>query len=270
MINCEAYIVKNEIYGLNCHRLTLAVPYYSKISAGQFVHIFVDKTTSPLLRRPFSIYSIEYFDNALTNIDILFTIVGKGTKILAQKKPLDTVDFLGPLGNGYTIARNAKAIILVAGGIGIAPFYTFAKQLIKQKFDRELVLLFGAKTRQELYGLSDFEKLGLTILTSTEDGSYGKKGVVTALLEDYLKQLFRRNIKKVQLYVCGPEPMLDKVVKIAKKNNLSCEVSLEKRMACGLGACGACVTKVISNKGHFSYSKICVEGPVYNAYNLII
>ena len=261
MINCDSYVVKNVSYADNCRLITLAVPYYDKIYAGQFVHIRIDDSVDPLLRRPFSIYDVRYNSDALTNIDLGFTIVGRGTDILSKKTPLDKVGFLGPLGNRFTINKTADVAVFVAGGIGITPFYFLTKQYKEAKTQTKLVLLFGARSKEELYYLEEFEGLGINIEVSTDDGSFGRKGFVTLLLEDYLRKNKKKNI---QIYSCGPTPMMRRVAEIAKREDVPCELSLEKLMGCALGACGACVTKVVGNNGDFRYSRICIEGPVYN------
>lgn len=265
MINCGVEVVKNVYYGANSYRMTLCVPYKGKIAAGQFAHIQVADTTYPLLRRPFSFYDVAR-KGKNTIVDILYTVVGKGTALLANKKRGSKVGFLGPLGIGFNINKKAKVAIFVAGGVGIVPFYIFAKQY-KAAPRTKLVLLFGARTKDALIGISDFRKLGIETHSATDDGSAGLKGFVTTLFEKYIDALDTKNI---QCYGCGPEPMLEKLVHIVKRRKVPCELSLETRMGCALGACRACVTKVATSNGDWRYSRVCCEGPTYDARDLIV
>jgi len=264
MINCKGSIVRNDIYAPLCHCLGIKVPYQSKIVAGQFVYVLVQKTTYPLLRRPFSIYDVESENkNGSTIFDILFRVVGKGTEILAQKKPSDNVDFLGPLGNGFSVSKSSEMVIFIAGGMGIVPLHLAARQLKMKEPQKKLMLFWGAKTRSEFGGLGNFEKLGLDIFLSTEDGSLGKKGQITTFAETYLSGFDNTITKRVEAYACGPVPMLNKIIEIVKAKKIRCQVSLESKMACGLGACGGCAVKLDMGDGHFRYSRVCSEGPVY-------
>jgi dihydroorotate dehydrogenase electron transfer subunit len=270
IFNGDALVIRNIPIGQDapdCRKITLEIPSLLTPQPGQFVHILVEKNSSLLLRRPFSIYDYRC-KKISTEIDILFAVVGKGTRILAEKSPDDMVGFLGPLGKGFGINNTAKTILLVAGGVGIAPLYLLSKGYNSMNTSQKLILLFGAKSKAKLYGLRNFKKLGLSINIATEDGSIGKKGLVTELLEEHLRKLDPDTLKNIQLYCCGPDAMIEKIVKMVLDFNLSCEVSLEKRMACGLGACGGCVTKVFDNRNTFRYSRICIEGPVYNTTQL--
>lgn len=266
MINAEAEVIRNVYYGANSYRMSLTVPYKGKISAGQFAHILVDDTTYPLLRRPFSFYDVIKNGNK-TIVDILYTVVGKGTAVLADKKRGSRVGFLGPLGIGFSINKRAKVAIFVAGGVGIVPFYIFAKQYKVVAPRTKLMLLFGARTKEAFIGIKDFHKLGIEVHSATDDGSAGMKGFVTSLFENYISELDTKNI---QCYGCGPEPMLEKLVHIVKKCNVPCELSLETRMGCALGACRACVTKVATDNGDWRYSRVCCEGPTYDVHDLIV
>lgn len=266
MINADAYVVENIAYTPKCYRMRLAIPCTEPIQPGQFAHILCDDANDPLLRRPFSFYDVQYFDNALTNVDILFTVVGKGTKILSKKKPLDRVGFLGPLGRGFTCDKGLDAAIFVAGGVGIVPFYPLAKQFMKEHPRTHVILLFGARSKEDLYGVEDFEELGIEVHKATDDGSTGVRGFVTQLMEQQIQQFHRTPRKKFKLYACGPEPMLDRIVAAAQRDSIPCEVSMEKRMGCALGACGACATKVYTeDRSDFRYSRICIDGPTYDA-----
>jgi dihydroorotate dehydrogenase electron transfer subunit len=253
MICADVRVKGISFVSKDCYKIILSVPQRLDIKPGQFAHIKIG--IEPLVRRPFTIYD---FSNR--EVTLLVKLVGQGTRQLCRKKCGEGVGFLGPLGNGFSINSKANNHIIVAGGIGIAPFYLLAKRLIKN--NHNVRLLFGAKNKGQLYALDDFESMSIPIDITTEDGSLGKKGVVSELLEGYLK-------KRTQIYACGPEGMLKVVYQMARRRKISCHVCLERMVVCGFGACGSCVIKVKLNRGNFRYSRICVEGPVYQAERVV-
>ncbi len=266
IINREAYVVRQERMSPDCWKITLAAETPGPIAAGQFVHVRCEEEANdPLLRRPFSVWDVERHGDALTNLDLVYTVVGRGTAILAGKKPLDRVGFLGPLGRGYTIQPRAKTLLFVAGGVGIVPFYLFAKQVRERGLQPRMILLFGARNESMLYGIDEFSALGVETHAATDDGSRGHRGLVTKLMEKVLVRIPRRGL---QVYSCGPEPMLEAVLKIVRRRRLRCELSMEKRMGCAMGACRACVTAVRDGRG-WRYSRSCIEGPCYDAADLV-
>jgi len=260
--NGEATVVRQARYAPNCWKVTLDVPSAEPVQAGQFCHILTEFSTEPLLRRPFSYWDVVPGGGG-AQVDLLYTVVGKGTEILARKRPGERVGYLGPLGIGFT-PKPARTYVFVAGGVGIVPFYIFAKQARAPR----MILLFGGRNESMLYGIDDFAGVGVEAHAATEDGSRGRRGLVTQLLDDWLPKLDRQD---VQLYTCGPDRMMDAVVRIARRERVPCEVSMERHMGCALGACGACVTKVIGDDGtDWRYSRICVEGPTYDASRLVL
>lgn len=208
---------------------------------GQFCMVSVPNA---YLRRPLSIYK-----TTKTTVSFLYKIVGKGTEIMASLRAGDSVKVLGPLGTGYPL--NDKTLIgdpvLVAGGTGIASVHFLALKLKKKG-----VLFYGAKTKKELLCLSEFKKIGWKIFTATEDGSKGFKGFVTDLLKEKIK---KDNI----VFTCGPDPMMKKVILIAKELNLTGYASLEEKMACGIGNCQGCAVKIGGE-----YKMVCKDGPVFS------
>ncbi len=237
-----------EIKKLNhkIYRLSFKSPYLAKKSEpGQFLHF---KINSTILRRPFSIHKIEG-----QNIFILFKVKGKGTKILSTYKKGDFLDILGPLGKGFKIYPSAS-VILVAGGIGIAPLLFLAQRIEKGlRF-----LFFGAESKKELVTLSEFKKLGFKIFVATQDGSEGFKGDVVELLE---KEISSLNLSSpLKLYACGPNSMLYNLAQLLKRfPHIEAFASLEQFMGCGVGACLGCVTS--TKEG---YKRVCKDGPVFN------
>ncbi len=239
-------LVANKIFLMELESKYLA----SEARPGQFVKIRCDQTLDPLLPRPFSIYDAEN-----GRIKILYQVVGQGTRLLSQKKPGDEVSILGPLGNGFSIDGKKTNAMLIAGGIGAAPLYFLARKLVEE--NKDVKLYFGAKNKENLSTIDQFKKLGIGIHIATEDGSYGVKGFVTCLLNN--KFLVGAQNFVPLLYVCGPWPMMKEIAKFCQKNNLTGQASLEKEMACGVGACLGCVVKI---KGE--YKRVCNDGPVFN------
>jgi dihydroorotate dehydrogenase electron transfer subunit len=264
--NGDATVVGQTRYSPNCWKMTLQVPSKDPIEAGQFCHVLTDSTTEPLLRRPFSYWDVRPADGG-QHVDLLYTVVGKGTEILAKKEPGAKVGYMGPLGVGFTV-KPLKTYVFIAGGVGIVPFYFFAKQVAAKGLKPRMLLLFGGRTQSMLYGIDDFAQVGVEAQAVTEDGSRGRKGLVTHLLEEWIPKIDRDSL---QLYTCGPDRMMDAVVRIARREKLPCEVSMEKHMGCALGACGACITKVLTDDGaDWRYSRICMEGPTYDEKCLVL
>lgn len=223
-----------------------------KAKPGQFVHIKISDNFIPFLRRPMSIHSVDKKNN---RIEILFKIVGKGTLFLSQKSKNQIIDILGPFGNGFPITKEKK-VILIAGGIGIAPLFFLAEQLRKMK--KEVLVLLGVKNKNELFKIDELKKIGCRIKVSTENGSYQYKGRVTDLL-------FNLDFDFQTIYSCGPIEMYKKIKDFIGDKNIPCYVSLEQKMACGQGFCWGCVWKTLT--GH---KRVCKEGPVFEIREVVL
>ena len=220
------------------------------IAPGQFVQVRIDGSPSTYLRRPISIHDVDFQQNEIT---LLVQQVGEGTRHLAAVNVGDHINIVFPLGNGFTLPEKGENVLLVGGGIGIAPLFYFAKVLVEKGI--RPTLLLGGKTESDLLRLTDYQQLGEAFVT-TEDGSLGEKGFVT-MHSVWQKQSFDK------IYVCGPKPMMKAVAKMAVEKDVWCEVSLENLMACGLGACLCCVEDTVD--GHVC---VCKEGPVFNTRRL--
>jgi dihydroorotate dehydrogenase electron transfer subunit len=260
ILNQEVEVLGQADYSGSCRKITLRIPEDHPVRAGQFCHILTEPGNAPLLRRPFS-----YWDVRPGEVDLLYTVVGEGTEALAGKRAGERVGYLGPLGIGFT-PSDKPVSIFVAGGVGIVPFYLFAKQVRESGKIPRMILLFGGRSKEMLYGIDDFAEVGVEAHAATEDGSRGVKGLVTRLLEKWLPRLDRESI---MLYTCGPDPMMNAVVRITRRDGIPGEVCMERRMGCALGACGACVVKV-KDGDDWRYSRICFEGPTYDASRLVI
>ena len=218
---------------------------------GQFVEVRVDGSPSTFLRRPISINFVDYEQNELW---LLVAIVGEGTRWMASLKAGDCLNCMLPLGNGFSSLSTIKTPLLVGGGVGVAPLLYLGK-VLSDKGVRPTFLL-GARTKDDLLMLSEFEKYG-RVLTTTEDGSAGEKGFVTNH-----SILYKEKFDIIQ--TCGPTPMMKAVARYARENGIDCEASLENLMACGLGACLCCVEK--TTEGNLC---VCKEGPVFNIKRLL-
>lgn len=223
-----------------------------QIKPGQFLNIRVSESIFPLLRRPFSICDVdgEY-------IYILFNIFGEGTKILSHKKIGDNIDILGPLGNGFNPEDDFDTAIIVAGGLGSAPF-PFLTRLLKKK--KEIFSFVGGRTKNDVITYNF-----LNVLTATDDGSLGFKGNVVQLLEKNLSELKKKRLK---VFGCGPNAMLRALKQLCINHNIICEVSTECAMACGFGICQGCPIESTQQKDKFLL--VCKDGPVFNIKDVII
>lgn len=247
-------------------RLT-APPAFAAATPGQFVMVRIGGGIDPVLRRPFAVFDLGTGTDSAGApqvwFEMLYKIVGKGTAMLAGLHDGDEVDILGPLGTGFDLGADDEEKLLIGGGIGLAPLYLLATELVKR---RSPVRLFaGGRSRDDILCLEDFERLGVDCYCATEDGSLGAKGFVTVPLTRHLDALPGAST----LYACGPDPMLHALAKIAANRNLPCQVSLEGYMACGVGACLGCVTP---GKDHSpqtpDYRCVCTEGPVFESSEL--
>ncbi len=222
---------------------------------GQFLMIRVSGRPYPLLRRPLSIHARD-----ADGIEIFFARSGLGTTILGDRKPGETLDILGPLGKGFFIPRTAKGktFSLVGGGRGIAPLYFLALEL-RAKGGRPRVF-YGGKTEADLPLLQKLFAQKMEVFISTDDGSAGFPGLVTAMFEKELA----RSARPAQTYACGPDPMMKRISEIAAERKIPAQLSLESIMGCGTGACWGCVRKILKGSAA-EWVKICEEGPVFSA-----
>jgi dihydroorotate dehydrogenase electron transfer subunit len=223
---------------------------------GQFVMVRVESHLDPLLRRPFSICGVR--DNNL--FYILYRVVGRGTAILSQKREGENLSILGPLGKGFDLKKTEGKAVLVSGGIGIAPLI-FLAQVMK---GRDMEFMAGFSSSAEIIDPGNIGFSANNISLATDDGTKGYAGTVTDLLEKFLKKQSGQ-ITTFSLYSCGPSPMLKRIASIAIDYNITCQVSMETAMACGLGACQGCAVKASSFEDAPLYYRVCKEGPVFGS-----
>lgn len=238
-------ILENTMIASGIYKMLVSATSIADLAnAGQFVNIYC-KDGSRILPRPISICEV---DKKAGDITFVYAVVGKGTEEFSNMKPGDKIELLGPLGNGFDIDKNISDHIIVGGGVGIPPLLELVKNLKGKK-----TAYLGFRTGKFL--IEEFEEHGATVHIATDDGSFGRKGTPLDLLRE-------QNIQGQMIYSCGPKPMLKAVNDFAKTKNIKAQVSLEERMACGIGTCVGCVVRI--KKGHaWEYKKVCVDGPVF-------
>jgi dihydroorotate dehydrogenase electron transfer subunit len=223
----------------------------TQILPGQFAEVLVSNSTTTYLRRPFSIYDVDYDKNELS---LLIKKVGDGTAALSKLKEGDILNLVYPLGNSFSMPEGKNAL-LVGGGVGIAPMLLLAKMLKGKGYYPDV--LIGGRTSNDIVEPEKYTSFGEVFIT-TDDGSAGEKGMVTQ------HSLFSEKVKKYSaIYACGPDPMMKAVARVADTHNIPCEISLENTMACGIGACLCCVVETIDGN-----KTTCIEGPVFDTRKL--
>ena len=233
--------------------------HYSAAKPGQFVMLGLAGQTDPLLRRPFSIHNLLIENDITHGFELLYKVVGPSTRSLAQRKPGDIVDIFGPLGSGFLIPARTKSVFVVAGGVGVAPLVFLVSDLHRKNVDlSDWRVFIGGRTKEDLLCCNDFLDLGVSVLTTTDDGSYGDQCLVTHPLEKAMA-----NTSPDVIVACGPMDMLACVVGIAEKHQVPCQVSIETMMACGMGACLGCAVE--SRIEAEPYLHACLDGPVFPA-----
>ena len=265
-VDIDAPVLANARLSREYSVLSLAAPEVGRrTQPGQFVMVKPVGVTDPLLRRPFSVFEVlRNSAGDVTGVSILNKRAGRSTSKLYELEPGDLVSCLGPLGVPFTPVDPPKEGWMVAGGVGLAPFATLAESLAASR--TPATLFYGARTAGELFYLDFFEKLGVKLVLSTEDGGRGVKGRVTIPLEAALKGVGPAG---AMVYACGPEPMLEAVAKLAARYNQPSQVSVERVMGCGLGGCYSCVVPVKHGDEHANLVRSCISGPVFDGAELV-
>lgn len=241
-----AEIIKNEDISENIYDMTISAPEIAEYAkSGQFINVYTGKGEY-ILPRPISICGI---DKSEGTIRMVFQVVGKGTEIFSSLKAGDSVKVLGPLGNGYEI-EDCENSVLIGGGIGVPPLLELAKNIKGKKS-----VFIGARTNPIL--VDEFKSLGADVYVATDDGSEGFKGNAVELLRQI-------NPSVDAIYSCGPKVMLKAVSDWAEEKGIVAQVSMEERMACGIGACVGCAVKIRkAGEEDFTNLKVCKDGPVF-------
>lgn len=311
----RAKILRHQRLGGDCFRLVLLCPEIARHARpGQFIMLRVSPGKDPFLRRPFGFARLfppkgGRRPEEKGSIEVWYQVVGSGTFLLSKLREGERMDVLGPLGRGFWREDGQREAILIGGGIGIAPLLAWAEELKgpgRRKRGRGapeefgLLVLVGGKGQERILGGREFRRLGIEPQVATEDGSLGLRGMATDLLE---RELITKSHPGATLYACGPLPMLDRVAQISLQFDLPCQVLIESRMACGVGACLGCAVKVQVGGGEppppeeigvgetdengrqagepsawplppiseqpFRYALSCQEGPVFSAREIL-
>lgn len=236
--------------------LTLAAPQIAATARpGQFVHLLAGEDRSFPLRRPFSIHRVER-PGPGGSVEVVFDVVGAGTRALAGLRPHDVVDALGPLGRAFDPPETPAGCVLVGGGYGTAPLFFLATELRARRCRVDFVI--GAATAGRLLDATEAERLGHSLTVTTDDGSAGRRGLVTDPLPELLAGTGAERV-----YACGPMPMLAAVSRVAAAAGVACQVAVEEQMACGTGICFSCVLPVGPGTPT-RMARSCLEGPVFD------
>jgi dihydroorotate dehydrogenase electron transfer subunit len=268
-------IDENVRLARDTYRVRLACPEIARrIVPGQFIMLRLAGYDDPLLGRPLALYDtvLEGAEQAVA-MDVVYLVAGKLTSKLARFRPGQELEVWGPLGNGFP-PLPAEHLVMVAGGIGQTPMLALAREALGQRVyghppravprTARVTFCYGVRSRDYLAGLEDFERLGVFVRTSTDDGSAGQHGLVTEVLRHTLAE----SDLPCRVVCCGPERMMEAVAEITASAGVPCLVSLETPMACGIGICFSCVAKVRQGDG-WDYRRTSVEWPVFDAAPIV-
>ena len=268
---CAGTIQSNECVGEELMVVCISAPKIAQIvQPGQFVHLGIPGMNDHILRRPFSVYSA---DAKAGTIDILYQLVGHGTRKMSQVSENDEFSVMGPIGHGWQVPAGVQRVLLVGGGVGAAPLYMLCEKCIEAGIDTTVVL--GAATHNKLATRARFaDLLGCEPMCATDDGTFGHAGFCTELSAELLgagdasETSGTTDATKHSQFdwvaCCGPAPVMKIVAGQAQKADVACSVSMEEHMACGVGACLGCIVKT---KG--GNKRACVDGPVFDAQDIV-
>lgn len=267
LVHANVTVGENVLLAERTWRIRLESPALARaILPGQFLMLRLPGHSDPLLGRPFALYDTVLNDRGEpVAVDIVYLVIGKLTGLLAEVRAGETVEVWGPLGNGFPIFDAVEHVALVAGGIGQTPFLAHVRSLLgtrgyggqpARRQAQRVSLYYGVRTASLAAAVEDFRAAGSEVHLASNDGTLGGRGLVTELLE--------KHGPPSQLVGCGPEPMLHALAQLAERWHVPCHVSLETPMACGVGICFSCVTRVKTVEG-WDYRRVCVEGPVFDA-----
>jgi len=270
---CDCQILAHYQFEGDQYILTLASDEIAReTKPGQFVHITVSSALA--MRRPISIMSVD-IDNG--TFDLLYKVVGEGTRQLSERKIGETLSVIGPIGNGFSMT-NKKRPLLIGGGVGMPPMVAIAQSIKNSDYQpfailgSEVPFPFDEKLAENgkdyqgaTHTMPELEDWGVECrLASLQNYEGVYQGYVTDLAKVYLDSLSADELAQVEVYSCGPHPMLEAVANLAKEYNLPCQVSLEEHMACGIGGCAGCVVEVATGDGP-AMKRVCVDGPIFDA-----
>jgi dihydroorotate dehydrogenase electron transfer subunit len=259
MLETSGTIVRNVPLSADTYWMEIEAPAVAALALpGQFVMVRCWEGLDPLTARPFSVADVVG-----DVIAIAYAVVGRATKLMAGTAAGGRAALLGPLGRPFSTGTGAAHHVMVAGGIGCAPFPLLARALREADPAGERILLYGARSAKHLHLLDQFRELMTGVEIATDDGSAGRRGFVTDLAAEWLSR------PGVRLYACGPTPMFAAIDRVLAGTDVPCEISVEPIMACGFGACYGCVVPVRRGED-FEYVKSCEKGPTFPIRELIV
>lgn len=262
-VNIKAKLIKKEQLKEDIYKFSVeASQIVENAKPGQFIEVRVLDNIEPLLRRPISIYNI---DKETGILEFIFQVKGKGTQILAKREIDEELDIVGPLGNGTFEVKDYKNVAIIGGGIGTFPLYELSKEL-KQDTASNVNIYLGFRSKDFVVLEDEFKAVSDKLVITTDDGTYGIQGFA---INELKKDIEAAAIDKI--FACGPLPMLKAVQALAKETNILCQISLEEKMACGLGVCLGCAVKTAKSPSDApEYWHVCKNGPVFNASDVEI
>jgi len=300
----EAIVSSNKQIGKRFYRVRLefsgnGASAFADFRPGQFAELDLSGTALPaaenipedlhdaaerniLLRRPFSFTDVTA-DRDKTFADLLYCVVGPATLRMTTLSAGNSVSIIGPLGNGFSVPEGKKTALLIVGGMGVPPLLHLAKVLTAQDNRIEVIAFAGAKTAKELpfegkldeisqqlgFSIPEFARYGIESLLATDDGSTGYHGFVTDCFVEWLGKSHLDSNSTI-IYSCGPEPMLARMAEIAKDKNIDCQLSMERRMACGIGLCQSCAVECrVEGSNETVYKMCCKDGPVFDSREVV-
>ena len=277
----QAKVLNHTAYPAQQYRMILHAPRCAETARpGNFVHLRCSETLA--MRRPYSIMSVSRQQG---HIELLYKVVGKGGEALSQKRTGDEVNLLGPIGNCFTPHRQRPELLMLGGGVGIPPIFFLARQIKQDKVYKPLVMVasevpfpFELKPSQlqvsEIspdchLALAELEVSGIASRLASGRKKQGCfDGYIDAFARTYLEKISRQRLARTELFACGPEAMLKSVVKLSAEFKVPCQLAVEEYMACGVGGCAGCTIAVRQN-GKNEMKRVCVDGPVFNANQLV-
>ncbi len=283
MIQVASPVVSNKKITENCWRVVVDCPQIaSEVNPGQFVHIKVRRENAPLFRRPFSVFRRVPLKGNRLGIEIVYKVIGMGTRVMTGVRRGDALDIIGPLGHGFELDRSKSTHVVVGGGTGAACLFLLSEEISRAGLP--LKVLLGADTKASVLARKEYTALKGEVMVSTDDGTSGFHGFVTQMLDRRLQE--GKISTDCMVYSSGPEPMLKALASVCQKYHIPAQVSVERHMMCGIGACLACVCKVdpsrISKKRdlksshlqsvsdqEFGYALVCKDGPVFDIDEVI-
>jgi dihydroorotate dehydrogenase electron transfer subunit len=257
-------ILYNKKIGPDYFRMALECPALAGMARpGQFVMVRVPDMPVPFLRRPFSVHRPLIEAEKLIGFELLYKVVGKGTRVMSEMKAGDLLDVLGPLGNGFSYSKGLNRAFLVAGGVGVASLYYLAQRLSEDSAAGMTIFLGGCSAADILCEKA-FRAMGAVVMITTEDCSLGETGLITPVVDKTIHSDGKPDV----IFACGPLPMLKAVGDIAAAHGVPCQLSLESAMACGFGVCLGCAVETASADG--GYWHVCKDGPVFDSRDVCI